>query len=405
MPDARASVPITTAAQLDDLIAHLRAAGRFGFDTEFVSETTFAPVLGLIQVATRERLALIDPLAVGDLSAFWDVLHDPSVEVVMHAAGEDLRIARLLSGRLPGRVVDVQVAAGLVGYGYPSALSHLVRRGLGVNLHGGATRTDWLRRPLSDEQLRYALDDVRHLLDLADVIEARLDAQGRRPWAEQEYQALLRTVAARDDEERWRRTPGLAQLNRRSLEAARRLWLWRRDEARRIDRPVRQVLRDDLLVAIAKRMPAGPGDLEALREFARSPARPKAPAILRVIAEARGVAPEELPRAIERPDDAPGLGMVVNLLSAVLNRSCAEHGLSAGLVGTASDLRDLLRWHLEGRPESNPPALASGWRGEVCGQMLEDVLAGRRALRIVDPGSDVPIAIDAVADIARDEGP
>src|SRR5271155_3202049 len=106
---------ITTAAQLQGLIDHLRASGRFGFDTEFVSEDTFEPVLCLIQVATSERLALVDPLSVRDLEPFWDVVCDPSVEVVMHAAGEDLRICQIRTGKLPRRVFDVQMAAGLVG--------------------------------------------------------------------------------------------------------------------------------------------------------------------------------------------------------------------------------------------------------------------------------------------------
>src|SRR3954469_18223505 len=145
---------IATPGQLRELIDHIRGLGRFAFDTEFVSEDTFEPVLCLIQVATRDRLAVVDPLAVPDLAGFWDVLNDPDIEVVMHAAGEDLRIDRLRSGRLPERIVDVQVAAALVGYGYPLSLGNLVYQTLGISLPGGETRTDWRRRPLSAGQLR-----------------------------------------------------------------------------------------------------------------------------------------------------------------------------------------------------------------------------------------------------------
>ena len=127
---------ITTAAQLEGLATHLRASGRFGFDTEFVSEATYEPVLCLIQVATPERLALIDPLAIRDLTPFWDIVCDPSVEVVMHAAGEDLRICLLRTGRLPRRVFDVQLAAGLVGFSYPLSLVNLVGQVLGISWPG-----------------------------------------------------------------------------------------------------------------------------------------------------------------------------------------------------------------------------------------------------------------------------
>ncbi len=139
--------PISTREGLLELVDHLRVAGRFGFDTEFVSEGTFEPVLCLIQVATTERLTTIDPLAIPDISPFWDVVTDPSIEVVMHAAGEDLRICHLQNGRLPERVVDVQLSAALVGYGYPISLGNLVRQELGITLAGGETRTDWRRRP------------------------------------------------------------------------------------------------------------------------------------------------------------------------------------------------------------------------------------------------------------------
>ena len=153
---------ITTPAQLKGLVDHLRAIGRFAFDTEFVSEETFEPVLCLIQVATRERLAVVDPLAVRDVSPFWNVVLDPAVEVVMHAAGEDLRICLIRNQKLPRRVFDVQMAAGLAGLSYPLSLVNLVGQVLGISLAGSETRTDWRHRPLTTAQLNYALDDVRH---------------------------------------------------------------------------------------------------------------------------------------------------------------------------------------------------------------------------------------------------
>jgi ribonuclease D len=397
MSQAPAEPPlIATAAGLDELVAHLRAAGRFAFDTEFVSEDTYEPNLCLIQVATAERLALVDPLAVRDLDGFWGAVNDPAIEVVMHAAGEDLRICKIKTGSVPGRVFDVQIAAGLAGPGYPLSLGNLASQRLGVSLSGGETRTDWRKRPLSPAQLRYALDDVRYLLEIADGITAELTEKGRMAWAEAEFADFLAAIRDRSEDDRWRRLSGLHMLNRRGLEAVRRLAEWRQEDARRANRPLRSVLKDDLLIAIAKRQPTSRRDLEALRDFNRPHLMSRSGEILDVIAEAQAVAVDDLPIPAERHDEGPGVAMVVSLLSATLARCCSAARVAVGLVGGASDLRDLIRWQVEGRPEDRRPSLARGWRWEVSGETLMDVLTGRRALRVVDPEADVPVALDPV---------
>jgi ribonuclease D len=392
---------IATEAALGELVAHIRAVGRVAFDTEFVSEETFEPVLCLVQVATTERLANIDPLAFpSGLGAFWEVVVDPAVEVVMHAAGEDLRICRLQTGKVPPRIFDVQIAAGLVGFGYPLSLGNLAQQTIGVSLFGGETRTDWRRRPLTAAQLRYAVDDVRYLLQIQDHLSEKLSVLGRVEWAEEEFRDFLDVIQNRDDETRWRRLPGLHQLSRRGLEAARRLAEWRIEEARRINRPVRQILRDDLLVAIAKRLPTSRAELEALRDFNRPQLLSKSGELLARIAKAQAVPADQLPEHAERHEDGPGLTMVVNLLSATLAHCCSRNQAAVGLVGTTNDLKDLVRWHAQNRPEDRRPSLACGWRDAVCGETLLDVLSGRSALRVVDPNADVPVAVEAVPDAA-----
>jgi ribonuclease D len=385
---------IVTSGQLRELIGHVREAGRFSFDTEFVSEETFEPVLCLIQVATRERLAVVDPQAVGDLASFWELVLDPAVEVVMHAAGEDMRICLLRTGSMPRRVFDVQIAAGLVGYSYPLSLTNLVSQVLKVTLPGSETRTDWRRRPLSPAQVRYALDDVRHLLEIADRLKSELDRLGRSDWAEAEFADFLDGIENRAEEERWRRLPGLQSLNRRSLEMARRLFQWREDEARRQNRPMRQALRDDLLVAIARRQPTGRRDLEALRDFNRPNLIGKSQSILAVLDRARAVPDDQLPELLCRPEESPGAATVANLLSAALGQLCARSRVSGPLVASVSDLKHLIRWYLDGRPEGDRPALLEGWRDELCGELLLEVLEGRRTFRVTDPASEFPVAVE-----------
>ncbi len=339
---------------------------------------------------------MIDPLAVEDITPFWNVVLDSEIEVVMHAAGEDLRICRLQTGELPPHVIDVQLAAALVGYGYPISLGNLVRQELGIQLAGGETRTDWRRRPLSPAQLRYALDDVRHLLDLADRFGAQMAERNRLDWAQAEYQSQTAAISRRAEEDRWRRLPGLHQLNRRGLETARLLYAWRLEHARSTNQPLRRLMRDDLLVGIAKRQPSSRRDLEALRDFNRPHLLARSREILDIIAEAQLVPPENLPEHAERHDDGPGMSMVVSLLAATLNQCCAQHQIAASLVGSTADLKDLIRWHVEGQPAERQPSLLQDWRGEVCGHTLLDVLSGRRALRVVDPTAEVPVALDPI---------
>ncbi|APW63845.1 ribonuclease D [Paludisphaera borealis] len=396
MSETRQESLIATPAGLQELIEHIQAEGRFGFDTEFVSEDTFEPVLCLIQVATRSRLAAVDPQAVGDLGGFWALVHDPAIDVVMHAAGEDMRICLMRTGSVPKRIFDVQIAAGLIGYSYPLSLVNLVSQVMRVSLAGSETRTDWRRRPLTPAQVRYALDDVRYLLELEDRLAAELARLGRTDWAEAEFADFLTSIEDRADEERWRRLPGLHQLNRRGLEAARKLSEWRESEARRQNRPMRQVMRDDLLVAIAKRQPANRRDLEALRDFNRPNLTSRANEILAAIEEARSTPDDALPELAPRHDDAPGASTVANLLAAALAQCCLENKVAGSLVAHTADLKHLIRWRQDGRPDSNRPALIEGWRGGLCGELLLDVLDGRRALRVVDPTSEFPVALEPV---------
>ncbi len=202
---------VTTTRQLQDLVEHIRAAGRFAFDTEFVSEDTFEPVLCLVQVATRERLALIDPLAVRDLDPFWDVVCDPVIDVVMHAAGEDLRICHIKTGRLAaaglrradgGRAGGIQLSAVA---GQPGRIRCFERFG-----GGGETRTDWRRRPLSAAQVEYALDDVRYPARARRSLHREPGrARAQRPGRMRSSRNSWRRSRSRADEERWRRLPGL----------------------------------------------------------------------------------------------------------------------------------------------------------------------------------------------------
>jgi ribonuclease D len=164
--------------------------------------------------------------------------------------------------------------------------------------------------------------------------------------------------------------------------------------ARRSNRPLRQVVRDDIIVAIAKRQPTSRHDLEALRDFNRPALLRKSEEILRLVASAREVPADKLPEHGERHEEGPGLTMLVNLLAAGLSHCCAREEVAVGLVGTTSDLKDLVRWHAEGKPDGRPPDLARGWRASVCGQTLLGLLDGQITVRVHDPTAEVPVALE-----------
>ncbi|ADV62526.1 ribonuclease D [Isosphaera pallida ATCC 43644] len=385
---------ITGNQALRDLADHLRAEGRFGFDTEFVAEESYEPILCLIQVATASKLVVIDALAFSDLSPFWDAVLDPKLEVVVHAGGEDLRICKIKTGRLPERVFDVQLAAGFTGLSYPLSLTNLAREVLGVQLVGGESRTDWRKRPLSVAQMNYALEDVRHLLDLADALRSKLERMGRLDWVIEETRAFLDDISQNQDaDDRWRRLPGLHQLNRRGLEIARRLAEWRMEDAQIQNKPLRFLMKDDLLVAIAKRQPKDKRDLEALRDFNKPYLLRRSGEIIAVVKEAMAVPEEVLPQHTERPEDPPGASMVVTLLQVALSHCSNRHGISSNLLGTNADLRDLYRWVVEGKPQDRLPKMMRDWRAEVVGRSLVDVAEGKVALRVTNPDSSTPVEL------------
>jgi ribonuclease D len=385
---------INTQQDLDALVARIYESGSFAFDTEFIPEDTYEPELCLIQVATPKELAVVDPRVIPRLAVFWNAVLDESLDVVVHAGSEDLRICYLQTGQLPQRVFDIQIAAGLVTAAYPSSLTSLVQRYIGKTVNSSETRTDWRKRPLTPGQIQYALDDVRHLLPIAEILRQKLHDNGRLEWNEEESRVLLAEIVKRDHPDRWMRISGVHTLNRRSQEIARRLFGWRLDIAIRTNRPVRQSMRDDLLVSIAKRQPKSRADLENLRDFNKSSHLKAAPEILNIVQQAMKVPDNELPRLPRRVDDLAGGSMLVGIMTAAMAYACVQAQVAQGLVGSISDIKDLVRWSLEGKPADDLPQLLQAWRADVCGNLMLDVLEGRKALRVIDPAADVPVSIE-----------
>jgi ribonuclease D len=289
----------------------------------------------------------------------------------------------------------VQIAAGLVGGEFPAGYGSLLGRLLSISAQKGETRTDWRRRPLSRQQLEYAIDDVRYLAPLRDKLIEKITKLGRLSWLDAEMKAFEAEVQASRTRERWRRVSGISGLSPRSLAVAREVWRWRESEAQRRDVPARLVLRDDLLVELAKRRTADPRQIRAVRGMERSELQRALPKIAEHIQLALDLPQNDLPYS-QRREVPNQINVLGQFLSTALTSLCRSMELAPALVGTASDVRDLIAFRL-GFVEDEIPVLAQGWRAEVVGTLIDDLLSGKLSIRITDPLSDHPLAFERTA--------
>ena len=390
------STVIGTDQEFNELCEHIRECGLVGFDTEFVSDSTYRPVLGLLQFATRERAVAVDPLSIRDLKPWWQLMADDETTVIVHGGQAEIRFCLQLLGEVPRRLFDIQLAEGFRGRSYPLSYSAIVKRVVNRKVDGSQTRTDWTRRPLSDAQLTYALEDVEHLIEIFETQSAWLEQQGRLTWASDEIDRLVADISNDDSTPPWERLPGLHKLNRRELAVLQQLAEWREHEASVLNRPVRRVLRDDLLLDLAKRQPGTSQQALATRDLNRREYRKHMDAIVDTIAQAKKLSDDDLPsKPRSRREDASSDEQVVSrLLALALSNRCAELDVAYTLVASNRDLIELVRYHRLGERNSTLPRMMEGWRGELFGDLLRDVLDGKVAFRVAPAGGPAPLVFE-----------
>ncbi|HET9442570.1 MAG TPA: HRDC domain-containing protein [Acidimicrobiales bacterium] len=384
---------IDDADGLRSVVEALRDEPAYAVDTEFHRERTYWPQLALVQVAWSEGLVLIDPLAV-DLAPFAEVLEGPGIAVV-HAADQDLEVLERGCGTIPGRLFDTQLAAGFLGFSSPS-LSSLTDRLLGLPLAKGDRLTDWMQRPLTAGQRRYAAADVAHLLELHRVLSRRLEDCGRLEWAAQESEAMRqRARQPQDPDTAWWRIKDCRSLRGPARGVAQEVAAWRERRAAAIDKPPRLVLPDLALIGIAHRLPANVAALRDIRgldgRFLRGDAGEEV-----VGAVARG---RELPRDRLRLPASDELDRTlrpaVTLVSAWVAQLAQDLRIETALLATRADLLALLR----GDPDAR---LSGGWRVGLVGDRIRQLVEGRAALSfrpgrgdlVLEARSGVELVID-----------
>ena len=372
--------------------------GCLAIDTEFVSERRYQAQLCLVQVAVRDadgpdgvRTDVLDPLddAVPlDPAPLAGALADPAVQVIMHAGRQDVAILRRTWETDITNVFDTQVAAGFLGFGNQEGYESLVRGALGVKLRGGEGFTRWDKRPLTEKQISYAADDARLLLGLGAEMERRLTEKGRLEWAREESLLVQASRDERSPERAYERLPKLGRLDAGQRAAARRLCEWRERLAREADRPPSYIVPDQALVELARRRPRDKAALEAIRGLPQQTLHRRGADLLEQIAKSRDEEPPPAPPAAPRRD--PSEAPLISLAQAVVRHRSMETGVATELIATQSELSALVGAVRRGTDGSAVRAL-EGWRRELVGDELRELIQGRRAVSVAADGGLVVV--------------
>ena len=369
---------ITRQNELDAAISDLSKSDFVTIDTEFIRETTFWPELCLIQLATPDTTALIDPLAPGiDLKPFFELMANEQVLKVFHAARQDIEIIFHLGDLIPHPVFDTQVAAMVCGFGESVSYDQLVQRITGEQIDKSSRFTDWRHRPLSDKQLTYALADVTHLIDVYRHLKAELEREGRSEWLTEEMEVLTsRSTYDLHPEDAWKR---LKMRLRKPIELAvlQQVAAWREREARERNVPRGRVLKDDAVYEVAQQQPKDTTALARLRTIPKGWERSGAAgSLMEAVNRALAIPREELPKLPRQSAPSEGASAAAEVLKVLLRIVAEQEGVAAKVVANSEDIERLAT---EG--ERADVAALHGWRREVFGERALKLIRGELAIK------------------------
>jgi ribonuclease D len=354
---------ITRIERLEQLATQLLSAAAVAVDTEFFWERTFYPILGLVQLATAEGCWLVDTVRIQNIRALGPVLASPSIMKILHDAPQDLGILARTTGARPQNIFDTRLAAGFAGFGATCSLQMLLRETLGVEISKAETRSDWLRRPLSQNQLRYAAVDVLHLIACRDILLSRCASDTVRGWLAEDLAQLNDpgTYQERDPRLMYLRVKGCSRLPARPLAVLRELAAWREQEARARDWPRAHVLPDDLLVALAVRSPADRAAFNDVQGLPRTLPDTIVTDMLAAVARGLSLPEAEFPQPAANDDFSSkrALKPETDRLLAHIAAACAPHRVDPARVAARADAEAYLRLS-QGAASDHP--LAHGWR-------------------------------------------
>ena len=360
---------VDTPELLAEAIEHLRNAKTFGYDTEFIGEDSYYPYLCLIQAATTNRVVLIDPLAIGDLSHWWALLNDPSLTKIVHAGAQDIEPVPRLTGKPAANIFDTQVVGGLVGLDHPLSLGNTIKAILGVEHDAGAKFSKWDRRPLTEQQTHYAAGDVRYLCAMHDWMCAKLEELGNSTFAQQACEEICEAKRYEPDPlTRKLKAKGVNKLSRKKRAVFNAVLIWRENLSKQLNVTPRGMLSDEAVYEIADALPLEARHLAAVKFVPRPVAQHHGQALIDTIQAAiDGPYPvKHKPPSYNRDEHRT----LVNALWDRIAERCAERSITPSAVTSKRELGPLVGAAMEDR---TPPQLQvnTGWRKELLGELVE----------------------------------
>ncbi len=359
---------VDSNAGLAQFCADLGEASYCVVDTEFIRESTYYPQLALIQIASGDRQACIDPLAITEFAPLAELLVKADLLKVFHSSSQDLEILYQKFGAVPAPVFDTQLAAAVLGYSHQVSYADLVQQITGVTLDKKHTRANWLRRPLSPDELDYAMDDVRYLVAVYKELKQKLDSTRRSSWIEKDLHAMSDPENYEVDKSQlWRRLKGVLKLKGEKLQIASDLCRWREDLAQRQNRPRRWIAKDDALVEIARQKPADFEALLRIPELSEKTARRHGDELLKIAAHAETIDPTQWPqhdgfRSMNKQQLALG-----DCLMAQCRTIADKNQVALAALATRKDIDNLIL-------DQKSSRLSQGWRFSIAGEQLLEVI-------------------------------
>ena len=363
-------VLVDTPDKLADAIEHLREAGTFGYDTEFIGEDSYYPYLCVIQAATTERIVLIDPLAIGDLSPWWALLNDASLRKIVHAGAQDIEPVYRLTGKPAANVFDTQVVAGLAGLDYPLSLGNTIQTILSVEHDAGAKFSKWDRRPLSPQQIHYAAGDVRYLCAMHAWMQEKLAELGNLQLSQEACDELCEPQRyAFDPLARKVKAKGVNKLSRKKRAVFNGLLIWREELARQLNITPRGLLADEAVYEIADRLPTEHDQVGAIKFVPRPVAERYGQAIIDATQDA--IAGPHPPKPVPPNHSRDELRHAVNQLWDRIADICSARSIDPAAITSKRELGPLISAALDGKPIPQLP-VNSGWREVLLGAIVHD---------------------------------
>jgi ribonuclease D len=347
-------------------------------DTEFIRESTYYAELALIQIGSGEHFACIDPLAISDFTPFAELLAKPDLLKLFHSCSQDLEILYQKFGAVPTPVFDTQLAAAVLGYNHQISYADLVQQVCAVTLEKKHTRANWMRRPLSQDELDYAMDDVRYLLTVYEHISEQLQTSRRDSWMEKDLRALTDPAKYEVDMSQvWKRLKGVQKLKGDKLQIAIDLCRWREEQAQRQNRPRRWIVKDDTLIEIARQRPANEADFSSIPELQSKTIRRHGAELLAIVANAADMDPADWPQhdkvnTLDKQQLALG-----DCLMALCRVIADENDIALATLVVRKDIDNLIL-------NSKSSRLTQGWRFTMAGEKLLEFIHGQSAISVAD---------------------